>query len=192
MERRIERLKILRKSISLFLHGIATLVGVVAALPVFAQSAFPVKPVRLLVGFSPGGGQDIAGRILGKYLAASWGQPVIVENRAGANGMIAAEAVANAAPEGYTLHVFTANDTVNAGTRAKMPFDTLRDLAPVTAMSSSPYLLGVHPALPEVRETFLGMGTEPRSSTPEAFGNQVKSEIIKWAALVKAIGLKLD
>jgi tripartite-type tricarboxylate transporter receptor subunit TctC len=103
--------------------------------------------VRLLVGFSPGGGQDIAGRILAKYLAASWGQPVIVENRAGANGLIAAAAVASAAPDGYTLHVFTANDTVNAGARAKMPFDTLRDLAPVTAVSSSPYLLGVHPAL---------------------------------------------
>ena len=306
------------------------------ALPAVAQDAYPAKPVRLLVGFSPGGGQDIAGRILAKYLAASWGQTVIVENRAGANGMIAAEAVASAAPDGYTLHVFTANDTVNAGARAKMPFDTLRDLAPVTAVSSSPYLLGVHPALPvkntrelialaktrpgqlsyassgtgspihlstalfnrmagvnmvhipykgaapalvdlvsgqiqvsmaslasfmqhfksgrvkvlavsgerrsaqlpdlptiaesgvpgyeattwngvmapgrtapaviaainrelvrllalpEVRETFLSLGAEPRGSTPEAFGNQVKLEIIKWAALVKAIGLQVD
>ena len=88
-----------------------------------------------------------AARIIAKYLAASWGHSVIVDNRAGANGLIAAEAVANAPPDGYTLHVFTANDAVNAGARARMPFDTLRDLAPVSSLSSSPYLLGVHPSL---------------------------------------------
>ena len=126
--------------------AVATLCAMV--LPVTAQDAYPVKPVRLLVGFAPGGGQDVTARILGKYLAASWGQSVIVENRAGANGMIAAEAVARAAPDGYTLHMFTANDTVNAGTRAKISYDTLRDLAPITTVSSSPYLLAVHPSLP--------------------------------------------
>lgn len=128
--------------------GVAVLILCAAPLPAVAQDAYPVKPVRLLVGFSPGGGQDIAARILSKHLSASWGQSVIVENRAGANGVIAAEAVARAAPDGYTLHMFTANDTVNAGTRAKLPYDTLRDLAPITTVSSSPYLLGVHPALP--------------------------------------------
>ena len=316
--------------------GVILVTLLTSALPAVAQENYPVKPVRLLVGFSPGGGQDLAARILGKYLAASWGQAVIVENRAGANGMIATEAVARAAPDGYTLHLFTANDTANAGTRAKMPYDTLRDLAPVTAVSSSPYLLGVHPslpvkntrelialakarpgqlsyassgtgspihlstalfnrmagvnmvhipykgagpalvdlvsgqiqvsmasiasfmqhvksgrlkalavtgaarsvqlpdiptiaesgvpgyeastwngvvapaktppaivvavnrelvrllALPEVTETFLKQGAEPRGSTPEAFGNQIKFEIAKWAALVKAMGLRAD
>src|SRR5262249_36320507 len=102
----------------------AALISCAAALPAAAQDAYPSKPVRLLVGFSPGGGQDVTARILGKYLSASWGQSVVVENRAGANGMIAAEAVARAAPDGYTLHMFTANDTVNAGTRAKLPYDT--------------------------------------------------------------------
>jgi len=128
--------------------SIAVLISCTTALPAAAQDAYPVKPVRLLVGFSPGGGQDISARILGKYLSASWGQSVIVENRAGANGMIAAEAVARAAPDGYTLHMFTANDAVNAGTRPKIPYDTLRDLAPITTVSSSPYLLAVHPSLP--------------------------------------------
>lgn len=128
-----------------------------------AQDAYPVKPVRLLVGFSPGGGQDIAARLIGKYLSASWNQSVVVENRAGANGIIAAEAVANAAPDGYTLLMFTANDTVNAATRAKMPYDTLRDLAPVTTLGSAPYLLGVHPALPanNVRELIVLAKSRP-------------------------------
>jgi len=128
--------------------GVAATISCAMALPAGAQDAYPVKPVRLLVGFSPGGGQDVTARILSKYLSASWGQSVIVENRAGANGMIAAEAVARAAPDGYTLHMFTANDTVNAGTRAKISYDTLRDLAPITTVSSSPYLLAVHPSLP--------------------------------------------
>lgn len=119
-----------------------------AAVPAVAQDGYPAKPVRLLVGFSPGGGQDLAARIIGTHLAAARGQSVIVENRPGANGVIATEAAARATPDGYTLHLFTANDTVNAGMRAKLPYDTLRDLAPVSAVSSSPYLLGVHPALP--------------------------------------------
>ena len=127
--------------------GIAVVICA-TALPVAAQETYPVKPVRLLVGFSPGGGQDITARILSKHLSASWSQSVIVENRAGANGAIAAEAVARAVPDGYTLHMFTANDAVNAGTRLKMPYDTLRHLAPITTVSSSPYLLAVHPSLP--------------------------------------------
>jgi tripartite-type tricarboxylate transporter receptor subunit TctC len=123
-----------------------------AAPHVVAQENYPAKPVRLLVGFSPGGGQDLGARIIAKHLSAAWGQSVIVDNRAGANGVIATEAAARAAPDGYTLHLFTANDTVNAALRAKLPYDTLRDLAPITAVSSSPYLLGVHPSLP-VRNT---------------------------------------
>jgi len=128
--------------------GLAALVLCATGSPTIAQEAYPVKAVRLMVGFSPGGGQDISARILSKYLSAAWGQSVIVENRAGANGMIAAEAVARSVPDGYTLHMFTANDAVNAGTRPKIPYDTLRDLAPITTVSSSPYLLAAHPSLP--------------------------------------------
>lgn len=113
-----------------------------------AQENFPTRPVRMLVGFSPGGGQDLAARLTAKYLTAAWGTSVVVENRPGANGAIAAEAAARSAPDGYTLHLFTANDTVNAAMRTKLPYDTLRDLSPVTALSSSPYLIGVHPSLP--------------------------------------------
>ena len=117
-------------------------------MPLAAQENYPTKPVRLLVGFSPGGGQDLAARIVAKHLGAVWSQAVVVENRAGANGMIAAEGAVRASPDGYTIHLFTANDAVNAATRSKLPYDTLRDLAPVTALSSSAYLLGVHPSLP--------------------------------------------
>jgi tripartite-type tricarboxylate transporter receptor subunit TctC len=134
-------------TVSSFRRCIAVACWLVAT-PLAAQETYPTKPVRVLVGFSPGGGQDLAARILGKHLGAVWSQPVVVENRAGANGMIAAEGAARAAPDGYTVHLFTANDAVNAATRSKLPYDTLRDLAPVTALSNSAYLLGVHPSLP--------------------------------------------
>lgn len=147
MESLVDRSRVLQQWIRGVIHVATNFALWGTAVVAMAQTAYPIKPVRLLVGFSPGGGQDIAARMLAKHLVASWGQPVVVKNRAGANGVIAAAAVASAAPDGYTLHLFTANDAVNAGARTKMPFDTLRDLAPVSAVSSSPYLLGVHPAL---------------------------------------------
>jgi tripartite-type tricarboxylate transporter receptor subunit TctC len=118
-----------------------------AAVPAAAQGGYPAKPIRLLVGFATGGGQDIAARIVARKLTEEWGQSVIVENRAGANGIIAAETAAKAVPDGYTLHVFTINDTINAGMR-KLAYDATRDFAAITRLSNVAYVVVVHPSLP--------------------------------------------
>jgi tripartite-type tricarboxylate transporter receptor subunit TctC len=113
-----------------------------------AQS-YPVKPVRIVIGFPPGGGIDIVGRLLAPKLSESLGQQVVVENRAGANGIIAAELVAKAAPDGHTiLFGTTGNLSVNPALYPTLPFSIERDFVPLTQTSTVPFLLYVHPALP--------------------------------------------
>lgn len=117
-------------------------------LPVASQ-AWPSKPVRIIVPFSPGGSSDIQARLIGKKMHESTGQPFITENRAGAAGMIGAEATARAPADGYTMMLMSAALSVNAtlyASRAK--FDPIKDLAPVTLISSAPMLLLVHPSVP--------------------------------------------
>jgi tripartite-type tricarboxylate transporter receptor subunit TctC len=110
--------------------------------------AYPTKPVRLLVPFPPGGGTDYIARLVGQKLTEMWGQQVIVENRPGASMMIASELVARAAPDGYTLIMSSANHTINPSLYPRIPYDTVKDFAPVTVVGSSPFVLVVHPALP--------------------------------------------
>lgn len=112
-----------------------------------AQS-FPVKPVRLVVGLVAGGAADVTARLVGQKLAEQFGQPVIVENRPGAGGAIATERVASAPPDGYNLLVLTSSATVLPALHAKLPFDMERDLAPVSLMTSGPWLLVAHPSVP--------------------------------------------
>ena len=106
-----------------------------------AQPAFPAKPVRVLVGFSPGGGTDVAMRIIGKKLSESWNQQVVVDNRPGAGGLIAFDIVAKANPDGYTLLATSPAFAIQPGLAAKLPYDPIRDFAPVTMASAAPYLL---------------------------------------------------
>mgnify|MGYP003340161916 CR=1 FL=1 len=116
---------------------------------------YPVKSLRMVVPFATGGPTDILARSVGMRLSEVWGQPVVVDNRAGAAGNIGAEMVARAAPDGYTL--LTASSgilTVNPSLFRKLPFDVLRDFAPITLATSVTNILVVHPALPakSVRE----------------------------------------
>ena len=131
-----------------------------AALPLFAgmvaanAQTFPVKPIRLIVPFAPGGSTDILARIVAQKLTEAWGQQVIVENRPGGGTVIGTDIVAKSAPDGYTL-VMTSTSTVTAPSLVrKLPYDTLRDLAPVIQLVSTPNALVVHPSLPvkSVRE----------------------------------------
>jgi tripartite-type tricarboxylate transporter receptor subunit TctC len=108
----------------------------------------PTKPIRLLVGFAPGGGTDTTARAIGIKLAASLGQQVIVDNRPAASGTIAADLTANATPDGHTVLLGTIALVINPSLTAKMPFDTLRDLAPVTRAADSTNILVVHPSVP--------------------------------------------
>ncbi len=121
-----------------------------AALPLSAASqAWPVKPLRIVVPFAPGGSTDIVARALGARAAEGLGQAVVIENRAGAGGNIGAEVAARAAPDGYTLfmgHVGTL--AINPALYRKLPYDPIRDFAPITLAIASPLLLVVHPSLP--------------------------------------------
>jgi tripartite-type tricarboxylate transporter receptor subunit TctC len=110
-----------------------------------ADPAYPTKPLRVLVGFSPGGGTDVAIRIIGRRLSELWNQQVVVDNRAGAGGLVAFEIVAKANPDGYTLLAASPSFAIQPGLASKLPYDPIRDFAPITEASASPYLLVVNP-----------------------------------------------
>ncbi len=110
---------------------------------------YPVKPIRMLVGFAPGGGTDVVARILAPKLTEMWGQQIVIDNRAGATGTIAAGFVALAPPDGYTLLMGHAStNTIAPNLYAKVPFDPLKDFAPVTLAGSVPQMISVHPSVP--------------------------------------------
>ena len=119
------------------------------ATPALAQSAYPTRPVRMVVPYPPGGTSDIIGRLVADRLAELWNQPVIVENRAGAGGTIGVEAVARAAPDGHTLVLgVTGPLTIAPSLQPKLGYDPLRDLSPVTLVAAVPSLIAVHPSVP--------------------------------------------
>ncbi len=109
---------------------------------------YPAGPMNMVVPFPPGGGTDILGRALAQKLNEAWGQPVVVDNRAGANGVIGTAQVARSAPDGHTMLIVPGGIAVNPAIRKSLPYDTLKDLAPVTQLASSPLVLAVHPSFP--------------------------------------------
>jgi len=118
------------------------------AVPALAQDAWPNKPVRMVVPFAPGGSTDVVARMLGQKLSVLWNQPVVVENRAGAGGNVGADAVAKAPGDGYTLLMASGSVTINPALYRKMPFDTQRDLMPITNVAQGPMLVVVRDAAP--------------------------------------------
>ena len=116
--------------------------------PASAQGSFPSRPVRLVVGFPPGGGNDILARLVGAKLQDAWGQTVVIENKPGANAIIGTEFVARSAPDGYTLLVGASGAmTFNPGLYEKLPYDPQRDFAPITMLGSFPLVLAANPSL---------------------------------------------
>ncbi|MGH8641379.1 MAG: Bug family tripartite tricarboxylate transporter substrate binding protein [Burkholderiales bacterium] len=114
-----------------------------------AQQAYPSKPVRMVLPYPPGGGSDTIGRPLAQKLTESLGQQVVVENRGGANGNIGMEFAARAAPDGYTIvFALTAQLAINPGLYNKVPYDPVKDFAPITLLGTGAYILVVHPSLP--------------------------------------------
>lgn len=114
---------------------------------VLAQT-YPAKPVRIIVPFSAGSGSDVFARTLGPKFTESWGQQIVVENREGAGGVIGAQAVAKAAPDGYTLLLGSTSWAVAPSLYAKPPYDALKDFAPIGRIGFIPSVLVVHPTLP--------------------------------------------
>jgi tripartite-type tricarboxylate transporter receptor subunit TctC len=118
-------------------------------LPTVASAqAYPSRPVRIIVGFAPGGSTDIGARVIGQWLAERLGQSFVVENRPGAGSNIAAEAVVRAAPDGYTLLLISSSDSINATLYPKLSFNFIRDITPVACMTRAPQILMANPALP--------------------------------------------
>ena len=112
-----------------------------------AAKAYPIKPLRIIVGFTPGGGPDTTARYVAQKLTEAWKQQVIVDNRPGAGGTVGANLVANANPDGYTLLSVSSAHAVAAALYAKLPYDTKKDLSGITQTASSKYLLVVAPSL---------------------------------------------
>jgi tripartite-type tricarboxylate transporter receptor subunit TctC len=113
-----------------------------------AQTAWPDRPIRLIVGFPAGGPTDFAARLLQDPLQQLWGQPLVIENRAGATQSIAAEMVARAAPDGYTLFLSTSAHTTNPAVFARLPYDSIRDFTPIIVIYSAPTVLFAGPNQP--------------------------------------------
>ena len=165
----------------------------IVALPVLAQS-YPVKPIRLVLPYPPGGGTDVIARPLAQKLTEQLGQQVIVDNRGGAGGNIGMEFVAKSPADGYTLlFALTAQYAVNLSLYPKLPYDPVRDYAPISLLANAPYLLVVHPALPakSVAELVALVKARPGqlsySSSGNGSGAHLAGEMLRSLARVEIV-----
>ena len=125
------------------------LLGAALASPALAQPGYPTRPLRIIVPWPPGGANDVMARIAGDHLQRAWGQPVVIENRPGGGGSLGTDLVAKAAPDGYTLLLGSVGPlTVNPSLYVSLPYEPLRDFAPVIILGKAPNVLVVPPALP--------------------------------------------
>ena len=138
-------MKFARKHVAATAALVATLAPAVAA---HAAERYPVKPIRMIVPFSPGGTSDTLARILGQKMTESWGQQIVVDTRPGASGIIGTEIAMRAAPDGYTLmHGNLSQFATNPALYSRLNYDTLRDFLPLTLIGTAPQLLVVHPGV---------------------------------------------
>ena len=134
-------------SVSILMVASIALVCASQAALAAAAAEYPIKPVRVIVPFAPGGTNDVAARIVAEKFSERFAQSFVVDNRAGANGVVGAEIVARAAPDGYTLLVASAGIAVNPSIMKSLPYDTQRDFTPLGMVGGGPYLMVVHPAI---------------------------------------------
>jgi tripartite-type tricarboxylate transporter receptor subunit TctC len=174
-------------------RGIALLIAMLCfAAPVLAQS-YPSKPIRIVVPYPPGGFNDTLGRTLAAKFSEAWGQPAVVENKPGANTVIGVDYVAKSAPDGYTLLVVAFPFAVTPSLLKNMPYDTVKDFAPVILAAQSPNLLVVHPSLPvkTVGELIAAAkakpGTLSYASTGNGSSNHISMELFKSLAGVQIL-----
>src|SRR5215813_9133619 len=131
-----------------FLH-LAASAAALPAMPRLARAqTYPTRPVRLIVGFDAGGAADILARLMGQWLSERLGQQFVIENRSGASGKIAVEAVARAAPDGYTLLLSSSADLINATLYERLNYNFIHDIVPVASMTRAPHMMAVHPSFP--------------------------------------------
>ncbi|MBC7780212.1 MAG: tripartite tricarboxylate transporter substrate binding protein, partial [Proteobacteria bacterium] len=131
------------------LRGVAAGLAFLASSPIVHAQSWPSKSVRLIVSYAPGGVADVTARIYGAKLTQAWGQSVLIDNRPGANGGIGAETASRSAPDGYTLLMATTSElVVNPSVYRKLPYDPLKDFAPIAIASWSPVVLVANAATP--------------------------------------------
>jgi tripartite-type tricarboxylate transporter receptor subunit TctC len=131
-----------------FLHLAAGAAALPAVSRIARAQAYPTRPVRMIVPFPPAGTTDISARLIGQWLSERFGQPFVIENRAGANGNIGTEVALRSTPDGYTLLMVDASPSINATLYDRLNFNFVRDAAPVTTVARSPFILVIHPSVP--------------------------------------------
>jgi tripartite-type tricarboxylate transporter receptor subunit TctC len=136
------------RSTRILVRGLLVATALVAAARLAVAGDYPEKPIRLFLPFPAGGAVDIVARVVTSRMAEQLGRPFVIENRAGAGGVIATDATAKAAPDGYTLLLTSPNHTINAALNNKLPYDSERDLVPISVVAEVPELLVSHPAAP--------------------------------------------
>ena len=152
---------------------VAALMAVLSAPGAFAQT-YPNKPIRMIVGFPPGGGTDVVARVIAQKLSEWYGQTVVVENRAGATGTIGADVLAKSTPDGYTLMMGHANShAIAPNLMAKLPYDPIKDFAPVSYVGYVPNVLSLHPSVPakNMKELVTLLKNNPGKYTYASSGN---------------------
>lgn len=166
--------------------------GAVTLVMLPAAAQYPVKPIRIVVPFGAGGPSDLLARTTGQKLTEAWGQQVLIDNRPGANGVVGSELVAKSAPDGYTLLMGT-NGThgINASLFPKLPYDTIKDFAPITRIGLAPYVLVAHPSLPvrSVKELIQLARARPGEITLASGGSpsQLAAELFKRTARIDVV-----
>src|SRR6266851_1100651 len=141
----------------------------------FAQT-YPSRPIRIVVPYPPGGFNDTLGRTLAAKFQEAWGQPVIVENKPGANTVIGSDHVAKSQPDGYTLLIVAFPFAVTPSLIKNMPYDTVKDFQPVILAATSPNLLAVNPQVP----------------IQEQIADHIRSQMSKWSRVVRDAGVKAE
>lgn len=148
--------------------------------------AYPTKPIRLILPFAPGGGADLTGRLVAPDLTERLGQPVVIDNRPASGGIVGAEIAARAAPDGYTLLIATSSVAANPSIYKKLPYDIVKDFAPITLAVNSPLVVVVHPSLPvktmqeliayaRANPRKLNYGSSGAGGSPHIAGEMLKS-----------------
>jgi tripartite-type tricarboxylate transporter receptor subunit TctC len=176
------------------LLSVITMLALLGTSQLAAAQSYPAKPVRMIIGFPAGGPIDIVARVMSPKLAEIFGQQVVIDNRAGANGLIGADAVAKSAPDGYTMILIsTGTATISPHIYPKMPYDSMRDLANVTLVTSTGELLVVHPSLPakNIKELIALAKTRPGEITIASTGSgglpHLAQELLRMEAKINTL-----
>jgi tripartite-type tricarboxylate transporter receptor subunit TctC len=179
------------RSFSTCLCGAA--LALASAFPAHAQNSYPTRPIRIVVPSSPGGGLDFIARTVGQRLTTAWGQTVVADNRAGAGGTLGPDLVAKAAPDGYTLLVVSGSFAVNPSVYKKLPYDSIKDFAPVILATTQPQVLVVNANVPakSLREFIALAKAKPGALNYASPGggtlSQLTFELFKSAAGVNIV-----